>query len=171
MRGHRVGVRDVSAVHAGAGRPWIPAYRHDSRQSSRQRIGHLLCGPRGAEPHTSIQQGSNRISVGDCAWRRAGSDIAECYGTSGSNRMRGHRVGVRDVDAMPDGTRSSRHQSDGDDDSRAARQHDTGMVGGSVECEHDATLLEPRVMLIATASIDTPMLPVPPRSPAVMMMC
>jgi len=53
--------------------------------------------------------------------------------------MRGHHVGVGDVDAMPHVTRGSRHQLDGDDNRQAARQHDTGMVGGSVECEHCAT--------------------------------
>jgi len=48
-------------------------------------------------------------------------------------------VGLGDVDTMPGGRRSSRHQLDGDDDGRAAREHDTGMVGGWVECVHDTT--------------------------------
>jgi len=39
-------------------------------------------------------------------------------------------VGVGDVDAMLDGMRSSRHQSDGDDGGRESRKHDTGMVSG-----------------------------------------
>ena len=84
---------------------------------------------KGAMSRPSIQQGSNGIGVGDSAGGRARSDIADCHGTIGADRMRGLRVGGGDVNAMSDGTWSSRHQSDGDDGGREAGKLDTGMVG------------------------------------------
>ena len=68
------------------------------------------------------------IDIGDGAWSQHGAGVVHGTGEGGSDRMRGDRVGVGDVDEVHGGARGSRHASGGDDGRGAGRERESGMV-------------------------------------------
>ena len=115
MRGDGVGVGDIGAVHGGA---WIlgdSTLGGDYRGAIGERDGSILCGREEPERDEGIQQGRDRLDVGDGARGGAGAVGVHGDGSGGAHGMRGDRVGVGDIGAVHGGSRSWRHPSGGDD--------------------------------------------------------
>ena len=97
MRGNRVGVGDVGAVQGGARGSGDASCGDDGRGAIRQRDRGLLDGHWQGERDEGIQQGGDRVCLGDGARVEPGTSSFHGDGTVRADGMRGDRVGVRDL--------------------------------------------------------------------------
>ncbi len=122
MRGDRVGVRDIGAVPCGARGSGNASCGDDGRGAARQYDGSTLSGPWFCERHVvSREPSGDRVGVGDGARGEHGACWLDGDGAVRADGMRGDRVEVGDVGAMPCGARGSGDASCGDDGRGAAR--------------------------------------------------
>ena len=124
MRGDRLGVGDIGAVPCGARGSGDASCGDDGRGAARQRDRSILDRHLQGELDVGTQQGGDRdfIRDGTRGW-------VWCCGFDGDGAvrgdgMRGDRVGVGDIGAMPCGARGAGDASCGDDGWGAARQYD-----------------------------------------------
>ena len=138
MRGDRVGVGDVDEVHGGARGSRHASGGDDGRGAGRERESGMVDRGTWPEHHDSIERSWDGIDIGDGAWSQHGAGVVHGTGEGGSDRMRGDRVGVGDVDEVHGGARGSRHASGGDDGRGAGRERESGMVDRGTWPEHHA---------------------------------
>ena len=115
MRGDRVGVGDIVAVQGGERGSGDASCGDDGRRTIRQRYYVILDGHWQGERDEGIQQGGDRVCVGDSA---RGWVWGCCFDGDGSIRadgMRGDGVGVGDIEAVQGGARGSGDASCGVD--------------------------------------------------------
>jgi hypothetical protein len=124
MRGDRVGVGDIGAVQDGTWGSGDAASGDDGRGAIRQRDRSILDGHWKCERDEGIQQGGDRVDVGDCARGWFGGYHFHGDGALRTDGMRGDRVGVGDIGAVQGGARGSGDATCGDDGSGAIRQRD-----------------------------------------------
>jgi hypothetical protein len=115
MRGDRVGVGDVGTVQGGARGSGDASCGDDGRESIRQRDRSILDGPWQVDLDEGLQQGGDRVGVGDSAWGWVWFCYFDGDGAVGADGMRGDRVGVGDISAVPCGARGSGDASCGHD--------------------------------------------------------
>jgi hypothetical protein len=140
MRGDGVGVGDVGAlpdIFRGEG---VAAGGDDGGRAVRERQRHVLGGCWRHERDRTIQQRRNRVSCIDGT--RGWSWFSFVYngGTDGGDGMRGDRVGVRDVGAVPDILGGEGDAAGGDDVGRAVRERQRHVLGGCGRLERDRTI-------------------------------
>ena len=136
MRGDRVGVGDVDEVHGGARGSRHASGGDDGRGAGRERESGMVDRGTWPEHHAKGQPSWDGIDIGDGAWSQHGAGVVHGTGEGGSDRMRGDRVGVGDVDEVHGGARGSRNASGGDDGRGAGRERESGMVDRGTWPEH-----------------------------------
>ena len=139
MRGDRVGVADISAMPCGAWCSGDAACGDDGRRAIRQRDRRILVRYWSSQLEEGIQQGRDRVDVSDGArgWFWAcGAHSDDAVRTVG---MRGDRVGVGDIGAMPCGARRTGDASCGDDGRGVIRERDGDMLSGPRLCQRFAS--------------------------------
>jgi len=97
MRGDRVGVGDIGAVHRGAWGLGDAACGGDGRGEARQRDHSILDGRWESERDEGIQQGWDRVDVGDGARGWLWGSGIDGDGAVRTDGMRGDKVGVGDI--------------------------------------------------------------------------
>jgi hypothetical protein len=115
MRGDRVGVGDIGALQGGARGSGDASCGDDGRGAIRQRDRGILDGHWQGELDEGLQQGGDRVGVSDGARGEHGACWFHGDGAFRADGMRGDRVGVGDIGAVPCGARGSGDASCGDD--------------------------------------------------------
>jgi hypothetical protein len=139
LRGDRVGVGDIGQVPWWA---WIAGHSagiNDGRSPGSKCDTRLVAERGRAQLEPSSEQSRDGICVGDSTWSQHGAGDTYRQGAGGPDGLRGHRVGVGDIGAVPDGTRSKRHSTSGDDGRGAGSKCDTGVVSGHDGTQHDSS--------------------------------
>jgi len=107
MRGYKVGVGDIGTVPCGARGSGDASCGDDGRGAIRQRNRGILNGHWQGEHDEGIQQGGDRVGIGDGARGEHGACCFDGDGAVRTDGMRGDRVGVGDVGAVQGGARGS----------------------------------------------------------------
>ncbi len=136
MRGDRVGVGDIGAVPCGARGSGDASCGDDGRGAIRQFERSILDGYWPDELVEGSQQGGDRVSIDDGTRGEHGACRFDGDGAVRGDGMRGDRLGVGDIGAVPCGVRGSGDASCGDDGRGEGRERDRGMVGGLGRVEH-----------------------------------
>ena len=116
MRGDRVGVGDIGAMPCGARRTGDSACGADGRGAVMERDGGMLIGLRLCKPYISREFRWYRVGINDGTRIEPWSRCFHGDGAIRADGLQGDRVGVRDIDAMPYGTRCSWVKECFDDD-------------------------------------------------------
>ena len=103
MRGDRVGVGDIGAVQGGAWGSGDATCGDDGRDAIRQRDRSILDGHWEGEHDGGIQQGGDRVGMGDGSWFESWACCIHDDGAVRADRMQGDRVGVSDIVAVHGG--------------------------------------------------------------------
>ncbi len=130
MRGDRVGVGDVRVLQDGAWLSGDASCGDDGRGATRQRDRGLLHGHWTIERDEGIQQGGDRVGVSVSAGGWFWYCGFDGDGAVRTYRMRGDRVGVGDIGAVPCGARGSGDALCGDDGRESNRQWDRSILDG-----------------------------------------
>jgi hypothetical protein len=138
MRGVRVGVGDIGAMPCGARGSGDASCGDDGRGEGRECDRGMVGGLGRGENCTKAESGGDRVSVSDGTWGEHGACRFDGDGAVRGDGMRGDRVGVGDIGAMPFGARGSGDASCGDDGRGEERELVAGMVGGLGRGQHGA---------------------------------
>ena len=130
MRGYRVGVGDIDEVSG-----WTKLERHQARGNDnwtkrRQHDSGMVRQYGRNEQHATGQQGWHRLCISHSARCEHGAIVIYGAGFSGTDRMRGNRVGVRDLGEVSGGSQVAEHLQDCHVHVGACRQRITGLVSG-----------------------------------------
>jgi len=139
MRGDRVGVGDIGAVQGGARGSGDTACGDYCRRTIRQWDRGILDGHRQGERDEGIQQGGDRVGVGDSARGWFGGCCFDGDGAVRTDGMRGDRVGVGDIGAVQGWAGDSGDASWCFDNGITIWEHEQGMVGGRWLGQRDAS--------------------------------
>jgi hypothetical protein len=138
MRGDRVGVGDIDEMQGSAWGSGDASCGDDDRGAARQYDGSILSGSGLYERHVvSREPGGDRDGVSDSARIEPWACCFDGDGAVRADGMRGDRVGVGDVSAMPCWARGSGDASCGDDGRGAIRQRDCSILNGFWDGERD----------------------------------
>ena len=130
MRGDRVGVGDVGTMPDGSRVSRHSAGSDDCRRTRRKLHASLVGGYCRIEHNTSVESRQDGLGISHSAGCEHGTFVIYGSGSSGTNRMRGNRVGVRDVGEVSCGSRIAEHSQDCHVHLGACRQRVTGLVSG-----------------------------------------
>jgi hypothetical protein len=124
LRGDRVGVGDIGAMPCGAWGAGDASCGDDGRGEGRERDTGMVGGLGRGEHVAQAEPGGDRVSVSDGTRGEHGACRLDGDGAVRADGLRGDRVGVGDIGAMPCGARGAGDASCGDDGWGAARQYD-----------------------------------------------
>ena len=95
-----MGVSDVGAVQGGLWGSGDASCGDDGRDAIRQRYSGILDGHWEGECDEGIQQGGDRVGMGDGSWFEPWACCNHGDGAVRADGMRGDRVGISDIGAV-----------------------------------------------------------------------
>ena len=136
MRGDRVGVGDIVAVHDGAWGAGDTTYSDDRRGACGHRKHGIVSRFREHQLGAGSKQGGSRVDVNDGSREWFGGCCVLSCDAVRANSMRGDRMGVGDICAVQGGAWGSRNTTCGDDGRGEDRQRDRSILDGHWKGKH-----------------------------------